>query len=77
MIKVSKGKLKAEMLAYFRRVESTGEELIVTDHRVPVLRVVPIRKSRSSEEIFAKYRGRLSYSGILTEPTTDEWPQLK
>ncbi|MFT4589551.1 MAG: antitoxin (DNA-binding transcriptional repressor) of toxin-antitoxin stability system, partial [Limisphaerales bacterium] len=29
---VSKGKLKAKMLEYFREVEATGETLVVTDH---------------------------------------------
>lgn len=39
MITVSKGVLKAKMLAYFRQVEETGETLVVTDHRKPVLRI--------------------------------------
>jgi hypothetical protein len=34
--KVSKSALKAKMLEYFRRVEETGEELIVTDNGEPV-----------------------------------------
>jgi prevent-host-death family protein len=39
---VSKGKLKAKMLEYFREVERTGEPLVVTDHGRPVLEVRPV-----------------------------------
>ena len=41
-MKVSKGVLKLKMLEYFRRVEQTGEELIVTNNNVPALKVIPI-----------------------------------
>lgn len=41
---VSKSQLKARALHYFREVERTGEELIVTHHGRPVLRLVPYRE---------------------------------
>jgi prevent-host-death family protein len=72
---VSKGVLKAKMLEYFRRVEETGEELVVTDNNVPVLRIVPIRTRRPASEVFADVRGRVRYHGDLLAPTTDEWPE--
>ena len=40
---VSKSKLKARALEYFREVETTGRELIVTDRGKPVLKIVPYR----------------------------------
>ena len=76
MITVSKGILKSKMLEYFRHVEETGEELVVTDHRLPVLRVVPIRKKESPQDVFADLRGKLRYRGSLTEPTSSEWDEL-
>lgn len=63
------------MLEYFRQVEETGEELIVTDHNRPVLRIVPIRSRIPAADIFADARGKVVYSGDLLEPTTDEWPE--
>jgi prevent-host-death family protein len=39
---VSKGKLKAKMLEYFREVERRGEPLVVTNHGRPVLEVRPV-----------------------------------
>lgn len=73
MVKVSKGVLKARMLEYFRRVQKTGEELIVTDHRVPVLKVVPLRPRQSPADLFADVRGKVRYTGDLLEPETDAW----
>jgi hypothetical protein len=73
---VSKGVLKARMLEYFRKVEETREELIVTDNRVPVLKVIPILENskKSWSDIFSnanqlKYN---SYEDILS-PETEEW----
>jgi prevent-host-death family protein len=71
---VSKSALKAKMLEYFRRVEETGEELVVTDNNEPVIRIVPIRKRRPASEVFADVRGRVVYREDVLTPTTDEWP---
>ena len=48
MASVSKGVLRAKMLEYLRRVEQTGEELVVTDNGRPVVKVVPFRGRRRS-----------------------------
>ena len=63
------------MLEYFRRVEETGEELIVTDNNVPVLRILPIRRRLSAAEVFGDVRGRVVYREDVLTPTTDEWPE--
>jgi prevent-host-death family protein len=72
---VSKGVLKAKMLEYLRRVEETGEELIVTDNNVPVVRIVPIRQRRPAAEVFGDVRGRVVYHEDILTPTTAEWPE--
>lgn len=64
------------MLEHFRRVEQTGEELIVTDNNRPVLRVTVIRKRLSTAEQFADVRARgVKYHGDVLEPTTTEWTE--
>ena len=63
------------MLEFFRRVEETGEELIVTDHDRPVLRIVPIRHRTPAAEMFQGVRGKVVYHGDILEPTTGEWPE--
>jgi antitoxin (DNA-binding transcriptional repressor) of toxin-antitoxin stability system len=76
MLTVSKNVLKAKMLEYFRRVEDEGEELIVTHNQVPVLKVVPLRTKKTAEEAFGDVRGKVKLEADLTEPTTDEWPEV-
>jgi prevent-host-death family protein len=71
---ISKSALKGKMLEYFRQVEETGEELVVTDNGRPVVKVVPIQVRTSAEDVFADVRGRVAYHEDILTPTTDEWP---
>ena len=73
---VSKSKLKAKMLSVFRQVERTGEEVIVTDHGKPTLKISPLPKSESVESVFGKYRGAVIYREEILESTVDEWPEV-
>lgn len=75
MATVSKSALKAKMLEYFRRVEETGEELVVTDNNEPTLRIVPIRRKLPAAALFADVRGKVVYHDDPLAPTTDEWPE--
>jgi len=74
---VSKSKLKAKMLEFFRHVQKTGEELIVTDNNQPVLKVIPIHKKVSPDEIFSDIRGQVKYKEDLLKDTSKEWGDLK
>jgi antitoxin (DNA-binding transcriptional repressor) of toxin-antitoxin stability system len=53
---VSKGKLKAKMLEYFRQVEATGEPLIVTDHGRKVLQIRPLAGKATNDQALAELR---------------------
>jgi prevent-host-death family protein len=75
MSTVSKSVLKGKMLEYFRHVEETSEELIVTDNGRPVVKVSPIRARTSAAEVFGDVRGRVVYHEDILAPTTDEWPE--
>jgi antitoxin (DNA-binding transcriptional repressor) of toxin-antitoxin stability system len=72
MIVVSKGVLKAKMLMYFRQVEKTKEELIVTDHHKPVLRITPVQEYKLPTDVFKK-QGRVVYFEDINTPTSNEW----
>ncbi len=74
MVTVSKSVLKSKMLAIFREIESTGEELLVTDNNKPVLKVVPL-KNKKLKDLFAPYRGKMIYREPLDKPTQSEWPE--
>ena len=76
MLAVAKGELKAKMLEYFRHIEQSGEELIVTDHRKPVLRIIPLHKKLKPEEAFGDLHGKIKYYEDINTPTMAEWEDI-
>jgi antitoxin (DNA-binding transcriptional repressor) of toxin-antitoxin stability system len=70
---ISKSKLKAKMLAIFRELEASGEELIVTDHSRPVLKIVPIKQENTVAELFAGLQGQVTYLEDINRPSLPEW----
>ena len=74
MKRVSKSELKAKMFEHFRYVESSGEELIVTDYGVPVLKIVPLVFQKSLKQLFSDLQGRVKISrAAALEPLNEEW----
>lgn len=73
MKKISKRKLKAHMLEIFRYIEQTGEELIVTDHNNPVLKIIPYKKKYLKDELFGDFQGKIIYNEDITSTTETEW----
>ena len=63
------------MLQIFREIEQSGEDLIVTDHGQPVLRIQAIAKKRSVGEIFDALQGQVIYNEDINAPTLDEWSE--
>jgi len=76
MTTISKSKLKTHMLKIFREIEQTGQEVIVTDHNRPVLRILPIGKKSTVEEIFETLQGKIVYNEDINMPTSGEWSQI-
>ena len=65
------------MLEIFRHLEASGEELIVTDHGSPALRIIPIKDKAGVDELFGAFQGHVAYhralpGGNLTS-TEAEW----
>ncbi len=73
---ISKGKLKAKMLEIFRQLEESGDELIVTDRGKPVLKIIPIKKKATVEEIFGDIQGKVQYFEDINTPTLSEWDDV-
>ncbi len=74
---VSKSVLKAKMLKYFREIEQTGNPLIVTDNRKPVLYIRPIRAKRRVDDVFGDLRGNVDMSEeVVLATTEDEWTEV-
>ncbi len=67
---VSKSAFKARALEFFRAVERTGREVVVTDNGRPVLKVVPY--SRDPAEALTALRGSVLRYDDPTEPVAVE-----
>lgn len=73
---VSKSKFKPHALEYFRRIEETGEEIIITDHGRPVLRIVPYKPHLP--EVLHMLRNTVKRFDKPTEPVGEEdWEAIK
>ena len=73
---ISKSKLKAKMLEIFRQLEESGQELIVTDHDKPVLKIVPIKQKATVEELFGDIQGQVTYLEDINQPSRGEWEEV-
>ena len=76
---ISKSKFKPMALEYFRRVQETGEEIIITDHGKPVVKIVPFREEGTmAESILSKLRGTLiRYDDPYAPIGLEDWEALK
>jgi len=63
---ISKSKFKPRALEYFRQVEATGEDLVITDHGRPVVKVVPYKED--PEAVLKTLRGSVLAYEEPTEP---------
>ncbi len=72
---ISKSKFKPKALQYFRQVQESGQELIITDHSKPVLKIVPYREELTSLESLRNTV--LKYDNPTGPVGEDEWDALK
>jgi prevent-host-death family protein len=73
---ISKSQFKPRALEYFRRVEKTGKELIISDHGKPVLKIVPY--TENPEEAIKTLRDTVIKYDDPTEPVgLEDWNALK
>ena len=73
---VSKSQFKPHSLEYFRKIEQTGVELIITAHGCSVLKVAPY--TVDSEECFRGLRNTvLRYDDPLEPVGVFDWEALK
>lgn len=72
---VSKASFKARALEIFRRVESSGEPVLITDRGRPVLKLVPYYGDEDAA--LASLRGTVLAYANPTEPVGDaDWEAL-
>ncbi len=83
---LSKAQFKPKVLAWLRQVEETGEELVITDHGRPAVRIipaVPATNLATTQEIWARKiaEGHVRYSAAdaaeaVAPLPTDAWGEL-
>ncbi len=67
---ISKSRFKARVLEYFREVQRTGRELVITDRGTPVLKLIPYR-AEPGRALLALRESVLRYERP-TDPLDDE-----
>ena len=72
---IAKSEFKPKAFEYFRIVESTGEEILITDHGRPVLKIV--KYSDSDNDILESMKGTVTYYDEPKEPVAvEDWETL-
>lgn len=73
---VSKSRFKPRALEYFRRVEETGKELVITDHGRPVLKIAPYAHD-PGETLKALRNSVLRYDRPTEPVNPEDWKALR
>jgi prevent-host-death family protein len=73
---VSKSQFKPHALEYFRKIEETRQELIITDRGKPVLKVIPY--TEDAEHTLVELRNSVIAYEKPTEPVgMEDWEALE
>lgn len=76
MRQISKSEFKPHALRYFREVQASGQEIVITDRGIPVLKIVPFRPE--SHKILEELRGSVLRYDAPTEPVgMEDWEALE
>jgi prevent-host-death family protein len=65
------GTFKARCLAVMKKVQATGEPVIVTKRGTPIVKVVPVQSEKN--EIFGCMIGKVKIVGDIESPIPVEW----
>jgi len=65
------GTFKARCLAVMKKVQATGEPVIVTKRGTPVVKVVPVQPEKM--DIFGFMTGKIKIVGDIESPIPVEW----
>ena len=73
---ISKSRFKPHALRYFREIQESGQELIITDRSKPVLKIIPY--TDDSQEVLAELRNSVKkYDDPLEPVGFEDWDILK
>jgi prevent-host-death family protein len=69
------GTFKARCLAVMKKVQATGEPVVLTRRGEPVVKVVPVEREKNS--IFGFMTGKVKIVGDIESPIPVEWETTK
>ena len=69
------GVFKARCLAVMKKVQATGEPVVLTRRGEPIVKVVPV--DRAKNDIFGFMIGRVKIVGDIESPIPVEWEVTK
>ena len=73
---ISKFSFKPQALKYFRQIQEDGQELIITDHAKPVIKIIPFREE--AHVILKELRNSvIRYDDPFKPVGQDDWEALK
>ncbi len=73
---ISKSQFKPKALQYFRELQESGQELVITDHGKPVIKISPY--SEESNVVLKELQHSVQRYDSPTEPVAlDDWEILK
>jgi antitoxin (DNA-binding transcriptional repressor) of toxin-antitoxin stability system len=75
--KISKGKFKAHALELFRKVQETGEPLIITDYGKSVLKLIPYDEKKESVTLESLRDTIIKYEDPLDPVGVEDWEAIK
>ena len=76
MITVSDKIIEKNILGYFQHIIKTGEEIIVTNNDIPILKVIPFKQKLKPDDVFKDVHGNIKYYDDILKPETDEWGDI-
>ncbi|MCK5098940.1 MAG: type II toxin-antitoxin system Phd/YefM family antitoxin [Desulfobacteraceae bacterium] len=73
---ISKSKFKPQALKYFRNIEETGQEIIITDRNKRVIKIIPYQDEPPI--ILKELRNSIQFYDEPLEPVAEnDWEVLK
>ena len=73
---ISKSEFKPKALKYFREIQESGQELIITDHGKPVLKISPYHQD--AKTVLKELHNSVhDYKDPLEPVALDDWEILK
>jgi antitoxin (DNA-binding transcriptional repressor) of toxin-antitoxin stability system len=68
---IAAGKFKTECLKMMDEVKASGQEIVITKHRIPIVKLCPI--ANKENKLFGALKDSVHVKGDLLKPLNEEW----